>query len=404
MAIQGLRTSGNFEANQRPKNWREAMLLLFPNGKMPITGLTSQMKDRSVNDPEFNWFEKVAPTQRLELSANLDASQTSIAVVSGANQLKKGHILRTEAKDEVMMVTADPTSDTAITVSRGYAGSTAATVTIASEMKYVHVVGTAHEEGSLAPTGINYDPTKRYNYTQIFRSTLEMTRTASKTRLRTGDAVKEAKRECLMLHGMEMEKAFIFGYKSESTQNGKPIRTTDGILRFIDSSNIVNHGVDVDTSGLLEMEELEGYMERMFRYGSQEKMAILGNEALLGINQCIRKNSHFQITSGIKEYGMNVSRLTCPFGELVLKTHPLFNQLPSQAATVHSVSSWMLVLDMDEIGYVSLEGDDTKYQPDLQENGLDGMKAGYLSECGMEVHHPLTHFLIKGIRGGVVDS
>ena len=65
----------------------------------------------------------------------------------------------------------------------------------------------------MPPTGVNYDPTKKYNYTQIFRNTLEMTRTASKTRLRTGDQVKEAKRECLELHSIEMEKGFIWGAK-----------------------------------------------------------------------------------------------------------------------------------------------------------------------------------------------
>ena len=35
-------------------------------------------------------------------------------------------------------------------------------------------IGSAFEEGSLAPTGVNYDPTERYNYTQIFRRTLEI--------------------------------------------------------------------------------------------------------------------------------------------------------------------------------------------------------------------------------------
>jgi hypothetical protein len=396
MAIQGLRHTSNFEGNQRPQNWREAILLLNPNGMAPLTGLTSAMKSRSTNDPQFNWFEKVLPTQRFTLSANLAASG-DLAVSSGALGLKAGHILRIEATGEIVRVSSDPVLDTAIPVVRGFSGSTAATVTIASENPAAHVIGTAHEEGSAAPTGINYDPTRRYNYTQIFRNTLEMTRTASRTRLRTGDAVKEAKRECLELHSIELEKAFFWGKAHETTLGGKPIRTTGGVISFIDSNNVVNN-----TDGSFTMTELEGWLKRIFDYGSTEKVAFAGNTAVLAINQCIRKNSSYNIQSGVKEYGMAVTRLICPFGELVIKTHPLFNQISS--TSYNAADSSMTVLDMANVMYVNLDGADTKYQKDLAENGLDGEKSGYLTECGIEVHHPLSHFQINGMRSGLLDS
>jgi hypothetical protein len=398
MAIQGLRTSGNFESNQRPKNWREAILLLFPNGKAPLTALMSQSKDKSTDDPEFSWFEKIMPTQRMALAADITSSATSITVTSGASQLRRNHILRGEKADELFFVTQDPLNDTLIQVQRAFAGSTAAAVTIASDNPNVHVVGTAMEEGSLAPTGVNYDPVKKRNYTQIFRNTLEMTRTASKTRLRTGDAVKEAKREALMLHSVELEKAFIFGQASESTYQGKPIRTTGGLVSFIDPANIVNN-----TDGTVNITEMEGWLERIFRYGSSEKVALCGNLAVLGIQQAIRKSTTFNIQSGVKEYGMNVSRLISPFGELVMKTHPLFNQLNS-ASGYNAADSWMLVVDFDQVQYRYLTGDDMRYEKDLQENGLDGEKSGYITEGGLEVNNPLTHFLIKGIKSGNADG
>lgn len=396
MAIQGLRHTSNFESNQRPQNWREAILLLNPNGMAPLTGLTSAMKSRSTNDPQFNWFEKVLQTQRFTLSANL-AATGDLAVSSGALGLKAGHIIRIEHSGEIVRVTSDPVVDTSIPVARGYSGTTAATVTVASENPAVHVIGTAYEEGSAAPTGINYDPTRRYNYTQIFRDTLEMTRTASRTRLRTGDSVKEAKRECLELHSIQMEKAFFWGKAHETTLGGKPIRTTGGVISFIDSNNVVNN-----TDGSFTMTELEGWLKRIFDYGSSEKVAFVGNTTLLAINTCIRKNSSYNIQSGVKEYGMAVSRLICPFGELVMKSHPLFNQISS--TSYNAADSSMTVLDMANVMYVSLDAGDTKYQKDLAENGLDGEKSGYLSECGLEVHHPLSHFQINGLRTGLVDS
>lgn len=403
MAIQGLRDTSNFVADQRPKDWRQSMLLLYPNGKAPLTALTNLMKSKSTEDPEFNWWEKPLPTQRLALTASITDSETTLTIGGGgALAVRAGHVLRIEQSEELVLVTADPASDTSLTVQRAFAGTSAAAVTYdgAGVNPNVQVVGNVNEEGSLPPTGVNYDPTKRYNFTQIMRNTLEMTRTASKTRLRTGDQLVEARRECLELHSIEMERNFLFGKRFEGTKNGKPMRMTSGIINFIDSGNIVANG-----GAAVTMATLEGWLERMFRYGSSEKLAFCGNLAMLSIQQAVRKNTSVQIMSGIKEFGMNVSRLICPFGELVIKTHPLFNQVTggtTSATRYYGLNSWLLVLDQTELVYRYI--DDTKYEKQLQANGFDGMQSGYLTEAGLEVHHPLSHFLIKGMETGAVDA
>jgi hypothetical protein len=267
-----------------------------------------------------------------------------------------------------------------------------------------------NEEGSLAPTGINYDPVKVYNYTQIFRDTLEMTRTASKTRLRTGDQIVEAKRECLEIHAQGMERAFFLGGRVETTKNGKPARSTGGLTYFLNAynsgSNIKNAKSDY-TAGVT-MAGLEEYLRLIFEFGSSEKVAFCGNIALKAIQQIIRRNSQFQIFSGIKEYGMRVMRLECPFGSLVLMNHPMFNEvtggLTATGSTYYGMNSWMAVFDMANLTYVSLTDSDTKYQKDLQANGLDGLQSGYLTECGLELAHARTHFLIKNLHGAAVDA
>jgi hypothetical protein len=405
MAIQGLRDTSNFVSEARPKNWRQGILLLDPNGMTPLTALSSLMKSKTTDDPEFAWWEKSLQTRRIALTTTITTSTTTLAFsAGGCNALKAGDILYVEENNELMLVVADPTSDTAITVSRGAAGSTAAAITVGGEgvNPNFRVAGNANEEGSLAPTGVAFDPTKQYNYTQIFRNTLELTRTAAKTRLRTVDAVKEAKRECLQIHNIDMEMAFWLGNRTEGTFQGKPRRFTGGILEKIPSANVV------DSAGAAtDMETLEGYLERMFRFGSQEKMAFCGNISLLTINQIVRKNSTYNIQLGVKEYGMSVTRLTTPFGELVLKTHPLFNQMTggtTGTTPYYALNSWMFVLDMKEIVYRPFNGADTKYQPKLEANGLDGMQSGYLTECGLEIHHPTSHFLIKGLASAAADS
>lgn len=405
MAIQGLRTTQNFVTDQRPKNWREGILLLSPNGQAPLTALTAAMTTKKTDDPEFNWWDKIQNSRRAALSADLDAVETALPLVSGAQFFKDGDMLWVEQGSEIVQVNGDPGSDTVLNVLRGAAGTTAATADFdgAGANPFLVCIGSANEEGSDAPTGVNFDPTKRTNYTQIFRNTLEATRTATKTRLRTGDAIREAKRECLELHSMDMERAFWFGSKSEGTRNGKPMRTTDGVMNVIDTNNIKT--ADSDYASGVTMAGLEEYMYEMFKWGSDEKMAFMGNRAMLTIQQIIRKNTTYNIQFGLKEFGMNVSRLTSPFGELVMKSHPLFNRMvggTTGTGSYYGVESWMFALDMAELVYRPL--DDTKYQKKLGDNGVDGEKSGYLTETGMEVHHPTAHYLIKNLHTAAADS
>lgn len=407
MAIQGLRDTSNFVTDQRPKNWREGIMLLKPNGMTPLTALTSLMKTRKVDDPEFNWWEKEMQTRRVALGADIAAdtagTNSTFTVTSGAKGFKSGDLLKSEKTGEIVRVYSDPTSDTSLVVTRGFAGTTSTAITYngAGVNPNFVCIGSAFEEGSLSPTGVAFDPTKITNYTQIFRSTLEATRTAAKTRLRTGDAVKEAKRECLETIMNDVERALWNGVKSESTLGGKPIRTMDGVLSRITTNVVTN------TDGTFSMSELEGWLETAFNYGSSEKMGFCGNRVLTAIQQCVRKNSTMQITSGIKEYGMAVTRLTTPYGELVLKSHPLFNQQTggtTGGSAYYGLNSSLVILDMDNLKYVTFQDDDIKYQADLQSNGLDGEKSGYLGELSLEVGLEKSHMVIHRLDSGVVDA
>lgn len=69
LAFLGMRATNDFTVDgQRPKNWRETLLRLYPNGKAPLTALTALMKTEKTDDPEYNWFCKVLPTQAATLT------------------------------------------------------------------------------------------------------------------------------------------------------------------------------------------------------------------------------------------------------------------------------------------------------------------------------------------------
>ena len=52
----GMRGNGDWVADQRPLNWRQKILKLYPNGQAPLTAMLSMMGSSRVDDPEFNWW------------------------------------------------------------------------------------------------------------------------------------------------------------------------------------------------------------------------------------------------------------------------------------------------------------------------------------------------------------
>lgn len=426
MTIQGLIGTGDFggtigspdtiPAHERPTNWREGILQRFPNGHAPLVALTSVMKKKVTDDPQYQWWERELSDVRLKIEDGAMAAGTLAWVCDAysdfgdVKQIKVGDLLKTDFETaggyEIVRVTAVNTGTQTLTVTRGYGDTTAHaswTIGAGNDSGWIHKVGSAYEEGADTPEAVRYRPTKKYNYTQIFRNSLKATRTAMHTRLRTVDEVRDAKVECLTYHSMDMEYAFWFGTRFEDTgAGGQPERSSRGVYEWIlqDAASNVKDFAGVDVS----MEEIEAELLEAFRWGSQEKMGFCGNRAILAIQQMARRNASLEITPAIKEFGMDVRRLFTPFGTLVLKTHPLFNQIQSTLSeSWYGLDSWLVILDMANLRYRPLRNSDTQYLPDRQNNGIDGLTSEYLTECGLEVSHAKTHYVMKGVIGGKAD-
>ena len=409
MAFMGMRGNGDWSTDTRPKNWREKILFLYPNGDAPLTAILSKMKSESTDDPEFNWFEKTLPSQAGTVSSvytTADVSTTEYTTggavgdvlyvkvaASVAAHFRIGHqaLLRNTANY------ADDCNSKVVAVTLNGASSVIAvklleadpTTTGIADCNRILVVGNVNPEGGTMPQAIAYDPSKRYNYTQIFRTPLSITRTARKTKLRTGDQYKEAKRECLELHSIEMEKSFIWGVASEGTgANGKPERTTAGLVKAITggsglTSDYVNESDWSGQSWLSGGEEwLDTQLETMFRYGSQDRLAFVGSGTILAINKLIKEYGNYELSTNTVSYGIKVKTWDTPFGSIHMKIHPLFSYEVTNRNS-------MVVFDPADLKYRYI--DDTQFfkDPDKQNTGrnrIDGTDEEYLTECGLEYH------------------
>jgi len=105
----GLRGSGSFGTDERPKSFREMILWLNPNGSAPLFALTSKAKTEGVDDPEFNWWEETNDICRIRVNGALDnnPATTTVVVDDGALQLIPGDLLYVEPATEISTFTEE---------------------------------------------------------------------------------------------------------------------------------------------------------------------------------------------------------------------------------------------------------------------------------------------------------
>ncbi|NJM09627.1 MAG: hypothetical protein HC883_01615, partial [Bdellovibrionaceae bacterium] len=155
---------------------------------------------------------------------DIAAGTTALTLVAtdgmGALDLVAGDLLLVEKLEpttytfEIVQVSANPTINTSVTVTRGAQGTTAATIPANS---FLLKIGTAFAEGTGAPKATNRNPTKYFNYTQIFKTVYEMTGTAEQTNIRTGDPLGNDKKRRMFDHSVAQELGYLFGFRHEAT-------------------------------------------------------------------------------------------------------------------------------------------------------------------------------------------
>lgn len=385
--ILGLRDVSHFPADERPKNWREAILRYFPRSeqKAPLNAIIAGMKRSPTDDPEFNWFDKGSPVRytAINYSTGYNTTATSL-VVDSTSAFRADDLVRNQTTGEVMRVTADPADAVTLVVSRGW-GSTAAVIT---DNDVFFAIGPAVMEGQRARSGLYTDPTKRYNYTQIFRYPLKLTNTAKATHLRTGKAHAEMKRDALDMHTIDMERAMIWGVRNEDLTGTEPRRSTGGILSFL-STNVTN----ISDGSMSQVEWLD-WCKQVFSYGSGEKLCLCGNTFLSVINQMAEYYGSVQLQPNADIYGIAVIRYVTAFGTVYFKNHPLFNEIAAH-------QKMGLFLEPKHIIYRPLVGNgvnrDTQYLKNREDNDEDCTKDEFLTEMGLEVQLEKVHGVLTNV-------
>lgn len=388
-SFAGLRHTDDYGTDERPKSFRELILWKNPNGTSPIFALSSKFKTEATSDPEYSWWQELLGSMRVTINYGTGYISTDNTLTvdarsgdsPGGLDLVPNDLLMVEkaesaSYDNELVLVSSVTSDTVIVVKRGQAGSTAAAI---ADDAALLKIGSAFAEGTVSPNISQRNPTKLYNYTQIFKHTCGASGTTLATRTRTGDPWKNDRKRKSFDHAAAIEWALMFGRRYETTDaNGDPLRFMGGLRSFI-STNVTVFSTTPTEDTLLAA------VYPVFNYNSNgagdERIVFCGNGFLNSVNKLARNSNSTRVNfnGGIIDiFGMKLQTWVFPQGRIAIKSHPLMNQHP-----IYTYSAF--VLDPTGIIYRPLRGRDTMFKDNVQENDRDGRKGQWLTECGLEV-------------------
>ena len=394
MAVQGIFESNRGIVGNRKPDFASALIQIGATGSAPLLALTAGMKSNPAMNTIVHWFEESKIIGRFTLAAGYAANITDLQI-DDASSVIPGTIFNIEETGEYIIVN---TSDgaTMIGVTRGFAGTTAAIITIND---HITRVGNAHEESSGIPTPVVNQGSTRQNYTQIFRNAWAVSGTAKAVQFHTGSQLAKNRADAGMFHAEDMERSFWWGRKNIGVRNGNRFSTSDGI-----DPQIRQYGGVVETpaGGNVDQANFRDFLRRVFKNNIKgqpnERIAFAGDLTLQYLNEAARLDSTFRILTGETDFGMKFTSFICPFGTVKVMTHPLFVENPFYQGSLYVIHP----------GAIEMRPLRATFREEYDKNGLriqgvDADQGVITTETCMTLAAPITCGIMEGITGAVAS-
>jgi len=376
MATDGIRkrTVSDFIRHLFPG---QPFISLISVGKTSTEEMSVRQKDligkRSVMGSKFEAFTWT-PTAVLFAVVDGGNGTTTFQVPSVDGMVLKRCLVNTNNKT-VARIGAINTSTKVVTVTS--VGDATFTTETGDE---ILLQGPAYEEKSSSPYILQKDPANNYNFTQIMRFPVGMSRTAMQNPYYGPDRWKSYKEEN-MLSGFRLATHSLFFSERASGTNEK---TTDGTLSdtFRTMRGLWNWAqTTYDAGGNLTFDKFMTELPLFFHNSvspSDKKILTIGTmvwaEILSWINEglIVKQND----SGTYKQYGVESTTLLTAKGPVDVIILDAFDQGAYKSAG--------LVWNPNRLDYVYLKGDDLKPKPkQIQDNDEDGVIEEIMGEISI---------------------
>lgn len=297
----------------------DEILLLNPH-QTPLLNLIG-FSD-AVTQTNHQWFEdEIFGDESTVVGAKL-VSDTSV-VVADVEPFRAGHVVK--IGDELLYVSAVNTGTKTLTVTRGYAGTTAAAIADGAKIEVQFVEGA---EGADARAARYKARKPASNYTQIFDDSIEVSGTAEAvTQYGISDLYEYEKQKKQIELALQLEKALINGVAYQSGN----VRQMRGVRNFIQTnvSDAANAGID---GGKLNDALQSIYEKGGFTSGGNYKIMVAAKQkrAISALD-----SNKILITQGENSRGQKVDMFVSDFGQFEIV---LNNNLDPKEALITDVN------------------------------------------------------------------
>jgi len=274
------------------------------------------------------------------------------------------------------------------------------------------IIGSAYAEGSGSPDVFSEGIDDGFGYTQIFKTAAEVTNTAYATQLRGYS--NEFERVLAMKmreHKIDIERAMLFNQKARIDG----IQYSEGLVGHIikNSSFVAGDAALTYEQGKayaktydeaeLTYDSLLGDFEVLFdpaRGGSNERLALASLPVISYFNK-MGDGAFVDKSTESTQYQINMDELGGAFGHQLMEINTVHGSvyLVKEPLFRGHSSGLMLMADMSKLYYRPLVGNgvnrDTQVMTNVQGADEDLRKDMILTEAGLEVCLPESHYLIN---------
>lgn len=391
-SVSGVRTTGNVGASVAIRDVEKAMVTFQPY-RFPILAhlLTQKFGKAPTGNRKFEWTTSIIlpQTGTITLAGGSTTETVTAANLGDITLFQLGTVITVDSTQENLVVTT-LTGSTSVVLTKVGAGN----ITAATSQTY-HILGEVFGEGESSATSKSVNKNFVYNYCQIFKKSVHVTRSEMATSEYGDQEWNRQKRDMMLSWSLNMEKSLLFAkgkqFASGIQANGGDARITGGIFYGGEGGAYIN-GVDTTaTAGFSEDYFFKTFLKNAFAKGSPNKRMYAGGSLKANISSFSRAKN--RTLTGETSFGNPISTIEHDFGTLEVVWHPMLD------GSIYT--NWGAVLDLssDYIKYKYLSANgmsrDVNFEefPYLEEQ--DQRKGQWIAECGWQITGDDYHYLYK---------
>lgn len=383
----------------------QTVLMRKPYGNVKLFPLVEKLNRGTINSIDYGfriknmYFPSLVVTDAVSCASSRQSSTIRVDSTAG---IIPNMLFVVFPYGEQVMVT-DVRADS-ITVLRGVGTAITQDIPAGTRLQFS---GSGFEEGSLRPLTRHMSSEVMFTQTQIFRDSWATTGTVREMLTKDGMSVPHTnKQEAMSMHAQSLEMALLFGQQSNTVFNGKPMRTTSGIIDYVANNapqNIIN------VAGASNYDDLcaifDNFGDIQVGDSNSDTRLIYGDRAFVNAISNIgrRMGTSIQmVTDSRDSFGVRFKNFYTQRMSFQIYEHPLFN--------VHGDSQGMaLVVDPSTLGVMYLGQRDTQhayFNADSQgrlsevsnDNGIDAVGGTFTTELLFYCTNPAANGLIFGLN------